>query len=46
LCGVSGGNEALIAGTALLLIALASLASIIPARRAANVDPIAVLRTD
>jgi putative ABC transport system permease protein len=46
LFGVSGGNEALIAGTALLLIALASLASIIPARRAANVDPIAVLRTD
>jgi len=46
LFGVTGGNEGLIAATAVFLIALAALASVIPARRAANVDPIAVLRTD
>jgi ABC-type antimicrobial peptide transport system permease subunit len=46
LFGVTGGNEGLIAATAVLLIALAALASVIPARRATKVDPIAVLRTD
>jgi predicted permease len=46
LFGVSGGNELTIAGAALLLIALSVIASAIPARRAAKVDPIAVLRTE
>jgi ABC-type antimicrobial peptide transport system permease subunit len=46
LFGVSGGNAAVITAAALLLIALAALASVIPARRAAAVDPVALLRVD
>jgi putative ABC transport system permease protein len=46
LFGVSGGNELLIAAAALILFTLAGAASLIPARRAARVDPVGVLRVD
>lgn len=46
LFGVSGSHGMLIAGAALILAALAVLASLLPARRAATIDPIAVLRAD
>ena len=46
LFGVSGGNAPLLAGAAAIMIALAVLASAIPARRAARIDPLTVLRTD
>jgi predicted permease len=46
LFGVGGGNEPLIVAAAIVLLAASILASVIPARRAARVDPIAVLRAD
>jgi predicted permease len=46
LFGVSGGNGLAIAAAAIILIALAVVASAVPARRAAGADPILALRTD
>jgi putative ABC transport system permease protein len=46
LFGVSGGNELAIAAAAMISIALAVIASVVPARRAAGVDPMLALRTD
>jgi putative ABC transport system permease protein len=44
LFGVTSHDLASFAGVALLLVAVAALASVIPARRAARVDPVKVLR--
>lgn len=44
LFGVTSHDLASFAGVALLLIAVAALASVVPARRAARVDPVRVLR--
>ena len=44
LYGVTGQDAATLAAAALLLVACAALASFIPARRAANVDPMTALR--
>jgi predicted permease len=46
LYGVSGGDPAAFAGMAALLAAVVLLASWLPARRAAAVDPIAALRAE
>jgi putative ABC transport system permease protein len=46
LFGVAGGNVAMLSAAAGILIVMAILASVIPARRAARVDPIEVLRSE
>jgi predicted permease len=46
LYGVSGGDPIAFAAMAALLAAIVLLASWLPARRAAGIDPIAALRTD
>ena len=46
LFGVAGGNTAMLAAAAGILILMATLASVIPARRAASVDPVEVLRAE
>jgi predicted permease len=46
LFGISGGNLLLLTGTAAILISMALAASVLPARRAARVDPVEVLRMD
>jgi hypothetical protein len=44
LFGVAGGNAVMLSAAAGILIAMATLASVIPARRAARVDPVEILR--
>jgi ABC-type antimicrobial peptide transport system permease subunit len=44
LFGIEPADPATFAGAALLLIAVALLASYVPSRRAAGLDPIAALR--
>jgi putative ABC transport system permease protein len=44
LFGVAGGNGVMLSAAAGILIAMATLASVIPARRAARVDPVEILR--
>ena len=46
LFGVTGGNTALLSAAAAVLIVTATLAGVIPARRAARVDPVEVLRSE
>ncbi|HYT66179.1 MAG TPA: ABC transporter permease [Vicinamibacterales bacterium] len=46
LVGVSPGDPISFAGTAIVLLLVASLASAIPARRAARLDPLVALRRD
>ena len=46
LYGVTPGDTATLAGSAALLAAVAALAAYLPARRAARVDPVAVLPAD
>ena len=46
LFGVAGGNTALLSAAAAVLIATAALAGIVPARRAARVDPVEVLKSE
>ncbi len=46
LFGVAGGNTAMLSAAAAVLIVTATLASVIPARRAARVDPVEVLRSE
>jgi putative ABC transport system permease protein len=46
LFGVSSGNGASLTTAAAILVTLAAAASLIPARRAARVDPVRVLRND
>ena len=46
LFGVAGGNVAMLSAAAAILIAMATLASVIPARRAARVDPVEILRSE
>ena len=46
LFGVNGGNEPVLAAAAVILVALSVVASLVPARRAARVDPIAALRNE
>lgn len=43
---VSANNPALLAGSTVLLAAIALIACLVPARRAAHVDPIQALRTE
>ena len=46
LFGVAGSNAVMLSAAAGILIAMATLASVIPARRAARVDPVEVLRAE
>ncbi len=46
LFGVAGSNTPILAAAALILISMAVLASVIPARRASRVDPVEVLRAE
>ena len=46
LFGVAGGNMAMLSAAAAVLFVTATLASVIPARRAARVNPIEVLRAE
>jgi ABC-type lipoprotein release transport system permease subunit len=46
LFGIGRADAATIAGTACLLIAIALVASYLPARRAARVDPLVAMRAD
>jgi predicted permease len=46
LFGVAGGNTAMLLAAGAVLIVTAALASVIPARRAARVDPVEVLRSE
>jgi len=46
LFGVAGANTTMLSAAAGILIGMATLASVIPARRAARVDPVEVLRNE
>ena len=46
LFGVAGGNAPMLSAAAAVLIVTATLASVIPARRAARVNPVEVLRSE
>jgi putative ABC transport system permease protein len=46
LYGVTAGDPLTLAGTTLAIVAIASIANWVPARRAAQVDPAAALRAD
>ena len=46
LYGVSGADPLTLAASAALLIVVAAIAALIPARRAATVDPIVALRSE
>ncbi|HWI19932.1 MAG TPA: FtsX-like permease family protein, partial [Vicinamibacterales bacterium] len=46
LFGVAGNTATTLAGSAVILIVMAACASLVPARRASRVDPIAALRND
>jgi ABC-type antimicrobial peptide transport system permease subunit len=46
LYGVSAFNPATLAGTVALLAAVAFLAALVPARRAASLDPMEALRLE
>jgi ABC-type antimicrobial peptide transport system permease subunit len=46
LYGVSAGDVGTLAGVAAVLIAVAILASWVPARRATRIDPVAALRVE
>jgi len=46
LYGIDARNPVALCGAALVLVLSAALAAIVPARRAASVDPVVALRTD
>jgi ABC-type lipoprotein release transport system permease subunit len=46
LAGVSPLDPATLGGTALTLLAVATLACLVPARRASRVDPMEAIRAD
>jgi ABC-type antimicrobial peptide transport system permease subunit len=46
LFGIGRGDPAAIAGAAGVMVAVAAVASLLPARRASRVDPIVALRSD